>query len=145
MLGNKKASRHGRAGTRIYSIWADMCKRCNNPKCKSYRFYGGKGVSVCSEWKLSPDAFMTWADANGYAEHLTIDRINTDGNYEPLNCRWVTMDVQHANKRNNRNIEAFGETKHLNAWSRDPRCEVKPSTFLMRIHRGRDVESAMKR
>jgi hypothetical protein len=74
---------------RLYSIWAGMHKRCCNPRSKSWKYYGGKGIGVCEQWgEYVP--FRDWAMASGYAENLTIDRLNSARNYEPSNCEWVT-------------------------------------------------------
>lgn len=82
-----------------------MKKRCDNPSSKSYKYYGGQGVTVCNEWK-DYTAFKEWALKNGYDEDApkwkcTIDRINPFGNYEPSNCRWIPMSEQSKNKRKN--------------------------------------------
>lgn len=92
---------HGLTGTRIQVTWSHMKQRCYNPNCREYEHYGGRGISVCEEWKNSVAEFAKWAYANGYKENLTLDRIDNDGNYEPNNCRWVSMEVQENNKRNN--------------------------------------------
>lgn len=97
----------GMSDTRLNKVYRSLIERCENPKCKAYKYYGGRGISVCAEWKNDYQAFYKWAVENGYSEEilpngknkLTIDRINNDGNYEPSNCRWVTMAVQNKNKR----------------------------------------------
>jgi len=94
---------HNLHHTRLYKVWCDMKKRCDNPRNKSYKYYGGRGICVCDEWKEF-ESFNRWAFDNGYDENAprwecTIDRIDNDSNYEPLNCRWVTMEVQNNNKR----------------------------------------------
>jgi hypothetical protein len=93
--------KHGLSNHRLYRILKGMIRRCYNVKDEAYIHYGGRGISICDEW-LGENGFITfynWAMANGYKEHLTIDRINNDGNYEPGNCRWTTMDVQLKNRR----------------------------------------------
>lgn len=90
---------HGCTGTRLYRIWKVMKTRCNNPNISYFKYYGGKGISVCEEWINSFETFKEWALSHGYSDTLTIDRINGDGNYEPDNCRWVTMTVQNRNKK----------------------------------------------
>lgn len=91
---------HGMSDTRIYSIWCDIKKRCNNKKQKHYDNYGGRGIRVCKEWNDNFRLFYEWSISNGYNDNLTIDRINVNGDYEPNNCRWVSLDIQHYNKRN---------------------------------------------
>jgi hypothetical protein len=100
---------HGLSGkkTRLYTIWKNMRRRCSNPNDKSYKNYGGRGISVCEEWDKNFEAFYKWSIENGYKEdiaesnrnRLSIDRINNDGNYEPSNCRWTNDYVQSSNKR----------------------------------------------
>ena len=84
---------------RLASIYQGMKQRCYNTKRSNYKYYGGRGIVICDEWLNSPQAFYDWAMANGYQENLTIDRINTDGNYEPQNCRWASFKEQATNKR----------------------------------------------
>lgn len=90
---------HGFSSDRLYNIWKSMLYRCNNSKYKKYHNYGGRGISVCSDWQDNYATFKEWSLANGYADDLSIDRINVDGNYEPSNCRWTTATVQNRNTR----------------------------------------------
>lgn len=76
-----------------------MKTRCTNPNISYFKYYGGKGVTVCQEWSESFECFQKWAISNGYSDDLTIDRIDSDGDYTPNNCRWVTMAVQNRNKK----------------------------------------------
>jgi len=75
--------------TRIYKVWKGMRNRCNNPSDRGWKYYGGKGVKLCEAWNDFTD-FRAWALRNGYADNLSIERKNPDGNYEPENCEWIT-------------------------------------------------------
>lgn len=97
-------TKHGCAGDRLYKVWQDIKKRCYNPNYKQFKDYGGRGIKMCDEWLNDFTAFRDFALSNGYSYtakfgETTIDRINPNGNYEPSNCRFVSMQVQNKNKR----------------------------------------------
>lgn len=105
------ARRHGEKRTRLYTIWSGMIRRCENPNEPAYPLYGGRGITICPEWRASFEAFRDWARANGYAENLTIDRYpNQGGDYRPENCRWATYAQQNRNYRRNRPVIYQGRT-----------------------------------
>lgn len=102
---------------RLYRIWSGMKDRCLNLRNGRYSEYGGRGITVCDEWKDSAEAFIEWALANGYDDDLTLDRIDVNGNYEPSNCRWATLKQQANNTRKNVFLTYKGETHTLSEWS----------------------------
>lgn len=102
MKNASKPRTHGFAShktyDKLYHTWTSIKYRCNNPKCKDYKNYGGRGIKMCDEWANDFLTFRTWCLENGFASDLTIDRIDVNGNYEPSNCRWVTVAEQNRNK-----------------------------------------------
>lgn len=109
---------HGDTKTRLHNIWLDLRRRCNNPNRPDYRWYGARGITVCEEWNQDYKAFRSWALANGYQDHLTIDRIDTNRPYEPTNCRWATQLQQANNTTKNINITLQNQTQTLAEWVR---------------------------
>lgn len=103
---------------RLYDIWGAMFQRCTNPNSKSYKYYGSKSIKICDEWH-DWERFKQWALSNGYQDTLTIDRIDTNGNYEPSNCRWVDTIVQANNKTTNKYITFNDKTQSLAEWCRE--------------------------
>lgn len=124
-----KNTTHNMAGSKLYSTWNGIKGRCLYPSSLHYRNYGGRGVKICDEWMIF-DNFEKWANSNGYKSGLVLDRINVDGNYEPSNCRWVTIKENSNNKRNNVRYDAFGESKTIPQWIEDSRCLCKNATTL---------------
>ena len=125
--------RHGDAYAKLYYVWKNIRERCSKPTSKAYKDYGGRGIRVCDEWQQDYATFREWAMANGYRQGLAIDRIDTNGNYCPENCRWVTSLVNNRNRRQHHYVTAFGETKLLVEWVEDPRCSVCYNTLHGRI------------
>lgn len=107
---------------RVYRIWTAMKHRCENSNDSHYNLYGGRGISVCEEWH-DWETFKKWSFDNGYQDDLTIDRIDTNGNYEPSNCRWVDMQTQANNTRSNKYITYQGRTQSLADWCRQLGCD----------------------
>lgn len=97
--------RHGESNTRLHSIWCHMKTRCLCETRPYYAYYGGRGITVCQEWRDSFEAFRDWSLANGYSDDLEIDRRDTNGNYDPGNCRWATRVQQMQNTRKRKDAE----------------------------------------
>lgn len=134
--------KHGDWKARLYSIYNNMKARCTNENAPTYKYYGGKGVTICDEWMSDYLLFKEWALNNGYKDDLTIDRIDSNGCYEPNNCRWATMAEQSKNKCNSRAYTAYGETKSLMEWSKF--YDIPHSTLFMRMKRGRTFIEALE-
>lgn len=131
---------HGHRHTRLYNIWSGLKARCNRKSNPDYKLYGKRGIRVCDEWNDFTE-FYAWAMSNGYGETLTIDRIDTDGDYCPSNCRWVTWKTQANNKRNNHMITFCRKRATLQQWA--DTVGIKANTLLYRLRRGWSVERAL--
>jgi hypothetical protein len=130
---SKKRATHHREPLRLYNIWNGMKRRCDNPDLPNYKNYGGRGISVCEEWKNSFDSFRSWAFANGYAANLSIDRIDVNGDYKPENCRWADRKTQNNNTRANHYVEYRGERKTIAEWADE--TGVDPNTIYPRLNK----------
>ncbi len=129
--------KHGKSYDRLYTIYNNMISRCYNPNDQRYYTHGARGIIVCDQWLpdnkyTGMNNFYEWAFANGYQKDLTIDRINNDGNYEPLNCRWADIFMQSNNKRSNHMITYNGKTQTLTQWARE--YNIKNGTLGSRIN-----------
>lgn len=133
---------HGLSNSRLYTVWCNMKARCLNPKSEHYGDYGGRGITICQEWLDDFTNFYNWAIHNGYADNLTIDRIDVNGNYEPSNCRWIGKISQANNKRNNKIIEYKGESKTIHQLATE--YNIDYGCLRWRIENGWDVEKALK-
>ena len=107
---------HMQTKTRLYKIWGNMVNRCTNKSNPAWSNYGGRGITVCDQWRKF-EAFRDWALHNGYSDSLSIDRIDNDLGYCPDNCRWVDRYIQANNKRNNHIVEYMGVSKTISAWA----------------------------
>ena len=133
-----RKEQHGGRYTRLYNIWLNMKQRCSNPKASHYEYYGGRGISVCREWRDSFSSFREWAISNGYNEKLTLDRTDRDEDYCPGNCRWITQTEQMSNTSRNIMLTYQGETHSLSEWSRI--VGVPYGTLKSRLRYGWSVE-----
>lgn len=131
---------HGETHTRLHKIWESMHARCEYEKHPYFSDYGGRGITVCEEWKeFIP--FRDWATANGYADNLTIDRKDHNGDYSPENCRWTTMKEQQNNKRSNHLVTLNGVSRTITEWSEI--LGIKKTTIKERLRCGWTDEQAL--
>lgn len=140
-LSHKGHPKHNQSNTRVYRIYAKIKRRCFVHDDVAYPRYGGRGITMCDEWKNSFEAFSQWAYSNGYRDDLSIDRIDNDGNYCPENCRWADAYCQSNNKRNNRVFEYKGKTQTLAEWCREMKMDYKVVWY--RVSVGWNFENAI--
>jgi len=126
-------SKHGRSGSRVYNIWADMKTRCYNSKSKNWKHYGHRGISVCQKWQDSFEAFLADVGEPPSPKH-SIDRINNNGDYEPGNVRWATQRQQHLNRRVTITLTYRGVTRPLYEWAEI--IGMSPKILANRRHKG---------
>lgn len=140
LQGETPAKKKKYRNSRLNKIWSDMKARCYDPKTQAYKFYGERGITVCEEW-LDKEvveypstkgwlSFKNWALTHGYADDLTIDRIDNNKGYSPDNCRWVSIKTQCNNTRHNRFITYNGRTQTMVQWSE----EFGYETLVYRLH-----------
>lgn len=122
---------HGGKGTKLYEVWSAMRQRCYCKTNRSYKYYGARGIGICPEWASFAN-FRAWAFENGYKEKLTLDRIDNNGNYEPDNCRWVTMKEQINNRRTTKMVTYNGQTMTVYAWAE--RLNIQYDTLYQRLY-----------
>ena len=115
---------HGLRYTRLYNTWSILKNRVLNPKYKQYNDYGGRGITICDEWKNDFKSFYDWAMKNGYSDELSIDRIDNDGNYCPENCRWTTRTIQQRNQRMQKNNTSGFKGVWFNKESKKYRAQI---------------------
>ena len=127
--------------TRLYSIWKGIKRRCCNPNYHHYQNYGGRGITICQEWRNDFQAFYDWAMANGYEDNLTIERMDNEQGYSPSNCSWVDMVEQNNNTRHNHYVEYNGGVYTIAELSRI--AGIKQNTLLYRLRRGWSIEDAV--
>ena len=129
----------GRNKTRAYESWQQMKRRCQNPKNKSFRNYGARGIKICPEWEIFENFYRDMGDRP--PKH-SLDRKDNNGPYSPENCRWATCHEQNSNKRTNRMLSFNGMTFTMKEWSRQ--IGIKYTTLHMRLTQyGWSVEKAL--
>lgn len=129
---------HGMRYTKTYKSWCNMIQRCANPNLPKYSIYGGRGITVCERWRTFENFF---ADMGSRPTGGSIERMDTNGNYELGNCKWIPMAEQALNRRNNLKITHNGETRNLCEWAKI--VGLDEDTLGMRLLRGWSVERAL--
>ena len=129
---------HGASKTRLYRIWAHIKERCNNPNCKEYKWYGGRGIQ--NEF-TSFEEFRDYAYSHGYSDTLTVERVDVNGNYAPGNISFIPLEQQARNTRSNVRITYKGITLCAADWARI--TGIKADTITKRIRSGWDAETAI--
>ena len=132
---------HGLCGQRLYNIWGCMVQRCSNINNPCYDLYGGRGITICDEWRRDFGAFYDWAMSHGYKDDLTIDRIDNDKGYSPDNCRWITAKEQGNNRSTNRYLEFNGEKHTISEWGE--LLGIDSETIASRLRRGWSIEKTL--
>lgn len=133
--------KHGMSQTRMFSIWTNMFERCYKPKNPNYKRYGGRGITICDRWNVFLNFYEDMKD--GYADNLSIDRIDVNGNYEKSNCRWATCKEQSNNRRDTIYLTVDGETKIIEEWAKV--SPVKLNTIRSRVWWGWNDKDAIFR
>ena len=132
---------HGMTNTKEFKTWAGIKIRCYNKNYKSYNYYGGKGVTMCNRWLNS---FRNFLEDMGFAptNKHSIDRIDSNGNYEPNNCKWSTLIEQANNKSNNKFYEYNGEIKSVPYFSR--KYNIPMGRLYERLKAGYSIKDAIE-
>jgi len=122
---------HGMSDTRLYTTWLNMKHRCYYKKNAMYYAYGAKGIRVCNDW-FDFENFAEWALSHGYADDLTIERIDYTKDYCPENCKWIPMTDQYLNRSDSHLVTAFGKTQTIKEWSAE--TGIKYDTIERRLN-----------
>jgi hypothetical protein len=132
---------HGSTPRRLYNIWTGMHSRCYDKNCSCYDRYGGRGIRICPEWRNDYPKFRDWSLSHGYSSDLSIDRINTNGDYSPDNCRWADVITQANNKHNNHYLVIDGARYSVNQAARQ--FGINNKTILWRLKNGASDEESI--
>jgi len=122
---HKRFSTHKMTHTRLYQEWTGIKSRCVYSGSNKYKYYGARGISMCKEWEESFSTFAKWAMENGYADNLTIERRDYEGDYCPENCTWIPKSEQSRNTHNNLLLTYKGKTQILDDWCKELNLDYK--------------------
>ncbi|QES88826.1 hypothetical protein [Rhizosphaericola mali] len=126
--------------SKLYTMWANMKSRCNCPRRPDFKHYGGKGITVCSEF-MDFKQFELWAKTHGYKEGLSIERIDNSKDYEPSNCKFIPIRDQSKNRTTNVRLEFNGQIKNLSDWARE--FKIHERTIRSRLDAGFTISEAL--
>lgn len=144
-LNKELKTKHGMYDTRLYRIFKGMQDRCYNPNRQEFKYYGGRGIIICEEWLNEQNGFINfynWAMENGYSDDLEIDREDTNGNYEPNNCRWVNHIIQMNNTRRNIYLKHNNKIKSVAQWSKE--TGIPENTIRYRMSKSENSNQILK-
>lgn len=138
----ERFTKHGLRGNVVYVTYGGIMDRCYNRNCAEYKWYGGRGITVCDRWRQHPKVFIEDMGPKPTPTH-SIDRIDNDGNYEPGNCRWATRAQQRRNSSRLKLVTFRGKTQCLQDWADE--LGMSRDTLYSRLVRGNwDVERALE-
>lgn len=137
----KHNAKHRNSNDKLYQCWVEMRRRCYTETCESYKNYGGRGITVTSEWN-DFNVFRDWTLSNGYKDGLTIERLDVNGNYNPINCTWIPKSEQAKNRRMCHFIEFNGLCMTITDWSKF--TGLKRSTIYYRLKKNLPLEEVLK-
>ena len=142
-ISGQNNTKHRKTNTRLYNIYRGMVQRCYNKNDKDYSYYGERDIRICDEWRNDFMSFYDWAMKHGYADNLTIDRIDVNKNYEPNNCRWITQYEQQNNRANNLIVFYNNKKQTITKWIKELGLKNSYSTIHRRlVEFGYDVKDA---
>lgn len=141
MKKRKRYERHGLSETPEYIAWACMIHRCHNPQNRRYASYGGRGITVCDRWRSSFLMFLRDVGKRP-SEGMTLERVDNNGNYEPLNCRWASQQEQAYNRRDNRIVIIGGLARPISWWSKT--AGIRGTTLSGRLKAGWSPERLLQ-
>lgn len=136
-MGKRGRPKSRQYSDRVYHAWYDMVRRCTDPKCPNFQWYGARGIAVCERWKTFANFYADMGEPNG----LYLDRLDNDGNYEPGNCRWVTLKESLRNRRNTCLVTHGGRTQTIAAWAEE--TGVRSGLIYARLRLGWPAEKAI--
>lgn len=140
---NKARPGHRLSKHPLYGVWAGMKDRCYNKNSKDYPRWGGRGITICRDWRNHPERFIRWSE-QFWQPGLTIDREDNNGNYEPSNCRFVTVEVQNNNQRSNVRYQFQGEFLTANQIARKVSLNISTLKWrLAHLKKGQDIYYAV--